>query len=126
MIAFPKYFYLIMGICSVVSVCVLLFFAKRHRNPRLRPKAGEVILVGVILFMGSGFFSHFTSELLTTDFDEERLKSNMKASQMRGLSDPSGSGIRRERLDELREDGGELDVNSATSNPEKFIESLEA
>ena len=62
-IAFPKYFYLIMGICSVVSVCVLIFFAKRHRNPRLRPKPGEVILVGVILFMGSGFFSHFTSEL---------------------------------------------------------------
>ena len=114
-----------MGICLVVSVCVLIFFAKRHRNPRLRPKAGEVILVGVILFMGSGFFSHFTSELLTTDFDEERLKSNMKASQIRGLSDPSGSGIRRERLDELREDGGELDVNRATSSPENFIESLE-
>ena len=67
----------------------------------------------------------FTSELLTTDFDEERLKSNMKASQIRGLSDPSGSGIRRERLDELREDGGELDVNSATTSPENFIESLE-
>ena len=49
----------------------------------------------------------------------------MKASQTRGLSDPSGSGIRRERLDELREDGGELDVNSATSSPENFIESLE-
>ena len=65
------------------------------------------------------------SKLLTTDFDEERLKSNMKASQIRGLSDPSGSGVRRERLDELREDGGELDVNSATSSPENFIESLE-
>ena len=73
----------------------------------------------------SGFFSHFTSELLTTDFDEERLKSNMKASQIRGLSDPSGSGIRRERLDELRDNGGGIDVESSISSPENFIESLE-
>ena len=49
----------------------------------------------------------------------------MKASQIRGLSDPSGSGIRRERLDELRENSGGLDVESSTSSPENFIESLE-
>ena len=52
--------------------------------------------------MGSGFFSHFTSELLSTDFDEERLKNNLRASQDRGLSDPTGSGVRRDRINDLR------------------------
>ena len=32
------------------------FFCQNYRNPRLRPKPGEVILVGVILFMGWVFF----------------------------------------------------------------------
>ncbi|MEC7856469.1 MAG: hypothetical protein VYA96_01860 [Verrucomicrobiota bacterium] len=114
-----------MGICSVVSIGVLIFYAKRHRNPRLRPRAGEVLLVGIILFMGSGFFSHFTAELLTTDFDEERLKNNMKASQLRGLSNPTGSGVRSETLDKLREGSNNADVNGSTSSPEDFIESIE-
>ena len=88
----------------VISIGIVIFFAKRHRDPRLRPRKGEVLLVAIILFMGSGFFSHFTAELLTTDFDEERIKNKMKAAQTRGLSDPRGSGI---RTDGIKERGAE-------------------
>ena len=114
-----------MAICSVISFGILVFFAKRHRNPRLRPRRGEVLLVGIILFMGSGFFSHFTSELLSTDFDEERLKNNMRASQVRGLSNPTGSGVRRDRLNDLSESTNELNTDLSTESPNEFIETLE-
>ena len=121
---FPKYFYLLMVICVIISIGIVIFFAKRHRNPRLRPKKGEVLLVAIILFMGSGFFSHFTAELLTTDFDEERIKNKMKASQARGLSDPRGSGVRADRVNEQgSEEGGAVDVPSDT--PEEFREILQ-
>ena len=121
---FPKYFYLLMVICLIISIGIVIFFAKRHRNPRLRPKKGEVLLVAIILFMGSGFFSHFTAELLTTDFDEERIKNKMKASQARGLSDPRGSGVRADRVNEQgSEEGGAVDVPSDT--PEEFREILQ-
>ena len=83
-----------MSICLIVSAGIVIFFAKRHRNPRLRPKKGEVLLVAIILFMGSGFASHFTAELLNADFDEEKMKSKLEAVQKRGLSNPSGSGVR--------------------------------
>ena len=114
-----------MAICSVVSFGILVFFAKRHRNPRLRPRRGEVILVGIILFMGSGFFSHFTAELLSTDFDEERLKNNMRASQARGLSDPTGSGVRRDRINDLQEPTNDLNGDLSTESPDEFIDSSE-
>ena len=121
---FPKYFYLLMVICVIISIGVVIFFAKRHRNPRLRPKKGEVLLVAIILFMGSGFFSHFTAELLTTDFDEERIKNKMKAAQTRGLSDPRGSGVRADRVNEQSsEEGGAVDLPSET--PEEFREILQ-
>jgi hypothetical protein len=121
---FPKYFYLLMVICVIISIGIVIFFAKRHRNPRLRPKKGEVLLVAIILFMGSGFFSHFTAELLTTDFDEERIKNKMKAAQARGLSDPRGSGVRADRVNEQgSEEGGAVDVPSDT--PEEFREILQ-
>ncbi|HIG82676.1 MAG TPA: hypothetical protein EYG40_11985 [Verrucomicrobia bacterium] len=121
---FPKYFYLLMVICVIISIGIVIFFAKRHRNPRLRPKKGEVLLVAIILFMGSGFFSHFTAELLTTDFDEERIKNKMKAAQARGLSDPRGSGVRVDRVNEQgSEEGGAVDVPSDT--PEEFREILQ-
>tara|TARA_B110000196_G_C21026989_1_gene605651 strand:+ start:370 stop:744 length:375 start_codon:yes stop_codon:yes gene_type:complete len=121
---FPKYFYLLMVICVIISIGVVIFFAKRHRNPRLRPKKGEVLLVAIILFMGSGFFSHFTAELLTTDFDEERIKNKMKAAQTRGLSDPRGSGVRADRVNEQSsEESGAVDLPSET--PEEFREILQ-
>ena len=121
---FPKYFYLLMVICVIISIGIVIFFAKRHRNPRLRPKKGEVLLVAIILFMGSGFFSHFTAELLTTDFDEERIKNKMKAAQTRGLSDPRGSGVRADRVNEQSsEEGGAVDLPSET--PEEFREILQ-
>ncbi|MDE0571121.1 MAG: hypothetical protein OSB44_10595 [Verrucomicrobiales bacterium] len=108
----------------IISIGIVIFFAKRHRNPRLRPKKGEVLLVAIILFMGSGFFSHFTAELLTTDFDEERIKNKMKAAQARGLSDPRGSGVRADRVNEQgSEEGGAVDVPSDT--PEEFREILQ-
>ncbi len=113
-----------MVICVIISIGIVIFFAKRHRNPRLRPKKGEVLLVAIILFMGSGFFSHFTAELLTTDFDEERIKNKMKAAQARGLSDPRGSGVRVDRVNEQgSEEGGAVDVPSDT--PEEFREILQ-
>jgi hypothetical protein len=121
---FPKYFYLLMVICVIISIGIVIFFAKRHRNPRLRPKKGEVLLVAIILFMGSGFFSHFTAELLTTDFDEERIKNKMKAAQTRGLSDPRGSGVRADRVNEQSsEESGAVDLPSET--PEEFREILQ-
>jgi len=75
--------------------------------------------------MGSGFFSHFTSELLSTDFDEERLKNNMRASQVRGLSDPTGSGVRRDRINDLRDSTNDLNGDLSTESPDEFIDSLE-
>ncbi|MEE2808963.1 MAG: hypothetical protein VYB73_06585 [Verrucomicrobiota bacterium] len=113
-----------MGICVVISIGVVIFFAKRHRNPKLRPKKGEVLLVAIILFMGSGFFSHFTAELIQTDFDQERIKNKMKAAQARGLSDPGGSGVRADRVNELDNDGpAATDLPSDT--PEEIIEILQ-
>ena len=50
---------------------------------------------------------------------KERLKNNMKASQLRGLSNPTGSGVRSETLDKLRESNN-TDVNGSTSSPEDF------
>ncbi len=121
---FPKYFYLLMVICVIISIGIVVFFAKRHRNPRLRPKKGEVLLVAIILFMGSGFFSHFTAELLTTDFDEERIKNKMKAAQARGLSDPRGSGVRPDRVNKQGSEGtGAVDLPSET--PDEFIEIIQ-
>ena len=108
----------------VISIGIVIFFAIRHRNPRLRPKKGEVLLVAIILFMGSGFFSHFTAELLTTDFDEERIKNKMKAAQARGLSDPKGSGIRTDRINEQGAEKGET-ANFPSEAPEEFREILE-
>ncbi len=121
---FPKYFYLLMGICVIISIGVVIFFAKRHRNPKLRPKKGEVLLVAIILFMGSGFFSHFTAELLTTDFDEERIKNKMKAAQARGLSDPRGSGVRPDRVNEQGAEG-EAAVDLPSDAPDEIKEILQ-
>mgnify|MGYP001164055164 CR=1 FL=1 len=108
----------------VISIGIVIFFAKRHRDPRLRPRKGEVLLVAIILFMGSGFFSHFTAELLTTDFDEERIKNKMKAAQTRGLSDPRGSGIRTDGIKERGAEKGEA-VNLPSEAPKEFRKILE-
>ena len=121
---FPKYFYLLMCICVIISIGVVNFFAKRHRNPKLRPKKGEVLLVAIILFMGSGFFSHFTAELLTTDFDEERIKNKMKAAQARGLSDPGGSGVRPDRVNEQGAEG-KAAVDLPSDAPDEIKEILQ-
>lgn len=121
---FPKYFYLFMIICVIVSIGIVIFFAKRHRNPRLRPKKGEVLLVAIILFMGSGFFSHFTAELIETDFDPEKHKNKMSASQARGLSDPRGSGVRADRVNEQSSEGGAA-VELPSETPDEFREILQ-
>ncbi|MEE2967098.1 MAG: hypothetical protein VX646_04385 [Verrucomicrobiota bacterium] len=113
-----------MGICVIISIGVVIFFAKRHRNPKLRPKKGEVLLVAIILFMGSGFFSHFTAELLTTDFDEERIKNKMKAAQARGLSDPGGSGVRPDRVNEQGAEG-KAAVDLPSDAPDEIKEILQ-
>jgi hypothetical protein len=121
---FPKYFYLLMGISVVISIGIVIFFAKRHRNPKLRPKKGEVLLVAIFLFMGSGFFSHFTAELLTTDFDEERIKNKMKAAQARGLSDPGGSGVRPDRVNKEGAEGRDA-VDLPSDAPDEIKEILQ-
>lgn len=121
---FPKYFYLLMGISVVISIGIVIFFAKRHRNPKLRPKKGEVLLVAIFLFMGSGFFSHFTAELLTTDFDEERIKNKMKAAQARGLSDPGGSGVRPDRVNKEGAEGRDA-VDLPSDTPDEIKEILQ-
>ncbi|MFV1995109.1 MAG: hypothetical protein ACC661_06705 [Verrucomicrobiales bacterium] len=64
----------LIGLC--VSGVVVWFFARRHPNPRFRPRAGEVVLMAML---GVGI-SAGASVLLTRMFDSENelLTKNVK------------------------------------------------
>ena len=62
-------FWVIFGIFLGVSLCfvVLVFF--RHRHPHLRPRAGEMVLLGLLLAFGS--FIAALGMTMVFEIDEE-------------------------------------------------------
>lgn len=41
-------FYIVLAVALCVSGVIVFYFARHNPNPRLRPKAGEVLLVSII------------------------------------------------------------------------------
>ena len=75
----PDYFYLVFGVCALVSLCIVLFFAKRHPNPHFRPRKSEVGIVSFMLLMASAGVSYFGAGLFETDIDPKKLEARAKA-----------------------------------------------
>lgn len=83
-----KAFIVFLIVSLLVSLGLLIFFAKRHPNPRFRPKRGEVFLLSIFLVFLSSGFSFFMSQLFEQDWDLNKL--NKGAADE--LSNPTSGG----------------------------------
>ena len=93
----PDYFYFVFAVCALVSVCIVLFVAKRHPNPHFRPKKSEVAILSLLLFFASGGVALVTSGAFDANFDKEKLEAKLKAAKNKvesgeGQADGSAGG----------------------------------
>ncbi len=127
--AIPDYFYFILGVCLLVSFCVVVFYAKRHPNPHFRPKKSDIGLVSFLLLFVSGGVAFMTASAFDVDFDKEKMDKKMKdakrAADMKGTSVESELGVDpgKGRGGDGSADGGEGDVPGLPSEvPKEFRE----
>ena len=80
-LALPDYFYFVFAICALVSICVVLFYAKRHPNPHFRPRKSDVGIMSVVLLFLSGGVAFMTAGALDTDFDKEKMEQKAEEAQ---------------------------------------------
>ena len=71
-----KAFFAFLIVSGLVSLGIILFFAKRHPNPRFRPRRGEVVLLSIFMCFGSVGLSFFLSQLFEHDWDLNKTKLN--------------------------------------------------
>jgi len=83
-----KAFIAFLIVSGLVSLGIILFFAKRHPIPRFRPKRGEVVLLALIMGFASVGLSFFLSQLFEHDWDLNRTKRD----PAKELSRPTGEG----------------------------------
>jgi hypothetical protein len=69
-----KAFIAFLIVTGLVSLGIILFFAKRHPNPRFRPKRGEILLLSIFMLFGSVGISFFLSQLFEHDWDLNKTK----------------------------------------------------
>ncbi len=86
----PDYFYFVFAVCALVSVCIILFVAKRHPNPHFRPKKSEVAILSLLLFFASGGVALVTSGAFDANFDKEKLDKKIKDAQRQVATDDEG------------------------------------
>lgn len=54
-------FWIVFSVFVIAILPVLWFYARRHSNPRLRPRVGEVALLGLLLTMISAGAAYLVS-----------------------------------------------------------------
>ena len=60
-------FWIIFWVLIAACLPVLVFWVRRHRDPRFRPRVGEVFLVSLIMLMGSSTAAYFLRGIFSAD-----------------------------------------------------------
>ena len=56
-------FAVIFTVCLLVSLAIIAFIAKRNRDPRFRPRFGELVLMFIVSLVVCGGVSYLLSSL---------------------------------------------------------------